>query len=126
MQLKREKMYKERIHNQTRLSLLIPKAEAQNRMLELLVKIREIFQVNIREIANEQGTKSVEVSPTPRAWTEYLTGKYNALIDRVVDDEMVVKSWAEDGSTKVLRTRLMQADSDKDIDEIIAGQVLNG
>ena len=124
MQLKQEKLFKERIHNQTRLSLLIPKTEAQNRMIALLQKIRELVQRYIRDVSNDQ-TSHKRIEPTPRAWTEYLTAKFNALLDLMLEDEIKIKTWEEDGSTKILKTRLLRAENEKDIDDIIFSQTLH-
>ena len=123
MELQQEKLMKERIHNQTRLGALISKVEAQNRMLRLLGKSRELLQTAIREVAHDRVSENPTViKPTQRAWVEYLSSSYNDCFDQFEKNEANVREWADDGSTKILKTRLIQAQSDKDIDDIILNQ----
>ena len=122
-ELKMEKLLRERINNQARLGVLIAKTEAQNRMLRLLTKSRELLQESIRDVASERvSTHPQVIKPTLRAWVEYLTSHYNKVIDRNIGDHVIIRDWEEDGSYKLLRTRLLSADSEADIDKILLEQ----
>ena len=122
-ELKSEKLLNERIKNQTRLGVLIPKVEAQNRMLRLLNKYRELLQEFIRVVASDRvSTSPVEIKPTVRSWVEYLTGTFNKLIKLNKDDTLTIRNWEDDGSYRLLRTRLLSAESEADIDRILLDQ----
>lgn len=122
--IKSEKLLKDKISNQARLGILIPKTEAINRQLRFQTYYRELHQEAIRLMAQDlTGTPApVTGKPTTRAWMEYFTGRYNKLVDSVAKTDLEVMNWEEDGSHKLLRTRLMAAQSENDIDKILMDQ----
>jgi len=122
--IKSEKLLKDKINNQFRLGMLIPKTEAINRQLRFQTFYRELQQEAIRTMSQAlTGTPTPDNGkPTTRAWTEYFTIHYNKLIDAVRKTDLEIMNWEEDGSHKLLRTRLMSAQTENDIDRILTEQ----
>lgn len=104
LQKEREHLLSLQIKNQKSLGDLIPKAQAKHRMLSLLRTYRGMVLRYIR-------TVSVALPGDKRTIEILLTENFNKLLGRVVEDEAAILSWEEDGATKLLRTRLVNANA---------------
>jgi hypothetical protein len=102
-----EKLQSLRIHNQTLLMHLIPKAEAKLRVRTVIRGINNLVRKFVKQVAKKYSSGSV------REIEIYLTDLYNQL----AKEETLVESWETEGSRTLLLTRLTNPDTP--IEEII-------
>lgn len=94
-----ENVTTKRIKNQTLLSKLMPKEEAQSRVMELLTNYREMLILFNKEV-------SIRLEGDTRENEIYFTSKLNEIVDTVVKDKGKILEWEVDGSTRLLETRI--------------------
>jgi len=99
-ELKTEMILSKRILNQAKLGILIPKEEASDRVKRILSTVINLFKNSIKLIApkllNIINQRDVET---------IITNEWNKLILELEKDSQVI-TWGEDGSSKLLQTRL--------------------
>jgi len=106
---KYEKMMKDRINNQIKMGLLIPKEAAKQRMLNTLGAFARKVKYSIKHVAPKlvgiQSKKIIE---------EQLINNYNDAVNFLRQEAKDMR-WEEDGSVEALRTQVtkMLPDDDK-------------
>jgi hypothetical protein len=101
-ELEFEKVLSQRITNQQKLGILMEKKDAKSRMLKALRLISQKIGYSIKMASRElPGILDVKVIET------ILSRHYNSVILMLKDDSQLI-SWEEDGSSELLRTRVME------------------
>ena len=101
-ELEFEKVLSQRIDNQKKLGILMEKKDAKSRMIKALRLISQKIGYSIKMASRElPGILDVKVIET------ILSRHYNSVILMLKDDSQLI-SWEEDGSSELLRTRVME------------------
>jgi len=122
--LKNEMILSKRILNQAKLGILIPKEEASDRVKRILTTVMNMLRNNIKTVSPQLiGVTNL------RDIESIITNEWNKSVE-ILEKESKVISWGEDGSSKLLQTRLNEIEmEDPDFADIIknrkAGNVDN-
>jgi hypothetical protein len=107
-----EKLLKEKILNQTKLQILIPKARAEERITTAMRTVVNMLKHVIKEVAPKLGE--------PRIIESILTDSWNLVVEEAEKNAKKV-SWEQDGSTDLLKTTLVNLERDDPIFSEVAG-----
>jgi len=113
-ELKRENVLSKQINNQAKLSLLIPKEEASDR-------VRNVFRATINMIKNaiKNAAPRLVGCEEKRDAERIMIEEHNDALEKLKSEAKVI-SWEEDGSSTLLRTRLAELDkTDPEFTDII-------
>ena len=121
--LAKEKLLEARIKNQKVLGTLIPKSEARVRVKQAWSTVRNKILYSAKSAAQ------LAIGMTdPRHIETILIREYNKAINSIQDDAEMI-SWDQDGSTELLRTRVMSITEEEEesrIREIVEAEELAG
>ncbi len=109
-ELKVENIQSKRILNQLKMGFLIPKAEASDRVKKVFGAVMNVIKVGIKNAAYRVYSNKPHLN-SQRDIEIILTDEWNGAITELKDGAKVI-SWSEDGSSKVLRTRLSDLEND--------------
>jgi len=108
LELKREKMIKERISNQIKMSTLIPITEYKDRVTQLQRSMKAAVQLSIQMYSSKAEDR--------RKVTAAITKDFINVHDLIQEQGDLIKADAE-GSNEILRTRLAKmVEMDKELD----------
>jgi len=113
LNIKKENLVSKVISNQQKLLKLIPKKEAENRVILALSGVKEMIE-NTLPIASQRLVGLSE----PREAEIILSKEWNRAID-ILEEASEMKPWELDGSSKLLRTRLSDFMSDSAMPRIL-------
>ena len=99
--LSEEKLLKEKILNQTKLGILIPKKQAENRIKVLLKTIMSMLKNTIKEVSPR-----LAVGIEPRTVEAILTDAWNSIVNELKKSAKIL-SWDEDGAINLQRTKML-------------------
>lgn len=103
---KREDIMSKRITNQTKLSILIPKAEATKRVKDLFRSVQNIVKTAVKQAAPQLiGAKD------QRDIEQVLTKAWNGAVDVWKEGAKIIP-WEVDGSAELLMTRLVNMEEE--------------
>ena len=105
-ELKQENILSKRILNQAKLGVLIPKEEAEERMKKTLRGVMNVIKNVIKNIS----PRLINI-PSARDAEQMLTKEWNEAV-KVLEENSQVISWAADGSSKLLKTRLIDIEKE--------------
>ncbi len=107
-----EKLTYAQIKNQEKLGQLIEKPIAQSRMLGTLSGYKGMLILCIKEA-------SLQMSGDNRKNETMLTNVFNAVMGRIIEEQGEIKSWEEDGSIRLLTTRIIDSKEQSGLDDEI-------
>jgi len=106
MELKYEQLLSKKILNQAKLSMLMPKKEAieryRNGLNSLIGLIKNAIKIISPKLINISDQREIEI---------IITEGWNAAVDDL-KERIELVSWDEDGSSDLLRTRLIQIEKE--------------
>jgi hypothetical protein len=113
-ELKNEMILSKRILNQAKLGILIPKEEASDRVKRILTTVMNMLKNNIKmvspQLVNIVNLRDIE---------SIITNEWNKAVE-ILEKESKIITWGEDGSSKLLQTRLNEIEmEDPDFAEIV-------
>jgi hypothetical protein len=117
--LQHERVLKERILNQTKLGLLIPKEEAKNRARKGLQSVMHAIKYSMKLAAPR-----LDGITDLREKEAILVDSYNDAI-KVLEEEVQLLSWEDDGNTTLLRTRLLSVSEDTEFSRAVNERLKN-
>jgi hypothetical protein len=103
-----EKLTAFQIKNQKELGQLIEKPIAKARMIDSYSGYQQMVQLVIKELA-------VIIPGDNRKNEEFLTKLWNTVSKRIIEDMVDVTEWEEDGSLRLLSTRIQQSREEVDL-----------
>ena len=116
LNMQREKLTKERIHNQTKLGMLILKEEAMERVLRFVQAINSTIKNSIQITATDLVNQTFA---NKREAEIFLTEKYNKAIN-FLEENAELLEWEQDGSIYLTGTRLKKLEQlDKELDAVL-------
>jgi hypothetical protein len=118
--LSEEKLLKEKILNQTKLGILIPKKQAENRIKTLLKTIMSMLKNTIKEVSPK-----LEIGIEPRVVEAILTDSWNSIVEELKKSAKIL-SWDEDGAVNLQRTKMLVLADDPDFMKYLNSSVQEG
>jgi len=108
-----EKLTNYQIRNQKELGHLIENAIAKARQLDCLSGYQQLVMLYIKQASNQL------YSDDNRRNEEILTKLFNELVERIAKDIVEIREWEEDGSYRLLSTRIIEAKKERTEEELI-------
>jgi hypothetical protein len=108
-----EKLTRFQIINQKELGHLMEKAIAKARMIDTISGYQQMLQLYIKQASNQMYTKDNRVNE------EILTKLFNKIFERLNEDLIELREWEEDGSYRLLSTRIIESNKELSDDKLI-------
>lgn len=106
-----EKLTYFQIKNQKALGQLIEKDIAKSRMLNALSGYQLTLLTMVKNLASHH------FSSDSRENEEFITNHFNGLVERILEDQVEIKEWEEDGSVRLLSTNILKSKEETDFQE---------
>lgn len=106
-----EKLTYFQIRNQQQLGQLVEKDIAKARMISALSSYQMILMTAVKNLASHKFSEDI------RKNEEFITNHFNGLVDRILEDIAEIKEWEEDGSVRLLTTKVLKSKEETSLED---------